>query len=126
MLYRVCVKRCQNIYFIGLKTTCLGVLDRGDRDINNETCLKEGEEIEMSATMLHSRAAPSLKLLTIKIVKIYRKQFVCIGRRCTFRHNFSGRHTVVAVQTRTIHITCKVIAVVKSSGTEHVSCFQPH
>ena len=26
-----CGKRCQNI-FIGLKKTCLGVLDRGDRD----------------------------------------------------------------------------------------------
>ena len=104
----------------------MGVLDRGDRDKNNETCLKEGEEIEMSATMLHSRAAPSLKLLTIKIVKIYRKQFVCIGRRCTFCHNFSGGHTVVVVETRTIHITFKVVAVVKSSGTEHISGFQPH
>ena len=28
--------------FIGLKKTCLGVLDRGDRDKDNETGLKEG------------------------------------------------------------------------------------
>ena len=32
---RVC-KRCQNI-FIGLKKTCLGVLDRVERDNANET-----------------------------------------------------------------------------------------
>ena len=40
-------KRCQNI-FIGLKKTCLGVLERGERDKNNETGLKEGGGIEMS------------------------------------------------------------------------------
>ena len=34
--------------FIGLKKTCLGVLDRGERDKNNETGLKEGGGIEMS------------------------------------------------------------------------------
>ena len=34
--------------FIGLKKTCLGVLDRGDRDKNNETGLKEEGIIEMS------------------------------------------------------------------------------
>ena len=33
---------------IGLKKTCLGVLDRGERDNNNETGLKEGGVIEMS------------------------------------------------------------------------------
>ena len=54
-----CDKRCQNI-FIGLKKTCLGVLDRGERDKNNETGLKKGGGIEMSTTVLHSRAAPSL------------------------------------------------------------------
>ena len=41
-----CVK-VSNI-FIGLKKTCLGVLDRGDRDKDNETGLKEGGGIEMS------------------------------------------------------------------------------
>ena len=46
--------------FIGLKKTCLGVLERGDRDKDNETGLKEGGEIKMSTTVLHSRAAPSL------------------------------------------------------------------
>ena len=30
------------IYFIGLKKTCLGVLDRGERGDNNGTNLKEG------------------------------------------------------------------------------------
>ena len=34
--------------FIGLIKTCLGILDRGERDKNNETGLKEGEGIEMS------------------------------------------------------------------------------
>ena len=47
--------------FIGLKKTCLGVLDREKRNKGNETGLKEGGIIEMSTTVLHSRAAPSLK-----------------------------------------------------------------
>ena len=38
--------------FIGLKKTCLGVLDRGDRDKDNETGLKEGGDIERSTTVL--------------------------------------------------------------------------
>ena len=41
--------------------TCLGVLDGGERGNNNGTSLKEGGGIEMSTTVLHSRAAPSLK-----------------------------------------------------------------
>ena len=32
--------------------TCLGVLERGERDKNNETGLKEGGGIEMSTTVL--------------------------------------------------------------------------
>ena len=36
-----CGKRSQNI-FIGLKKTCLSVLDRGERGDNNGTGLKEG------------------------------------------------------------------------------------
>ena len=59
-----CGKRCQ-IYFIGLKKTFLGVLERGDRDKDNETGLKEGGVIEMSTTVLHSRAAPSLEYLPL-------------------------------------------------------------
>ena len=35
-----------NIY-IGLKKTCSGVLDRGDRDKNNELGLKEGGVIKI-------------------------------------------------------------------------------
>jgi len=38
--------------FIGLKMTCLGVLDREERGDGNETGLKEGEGIEMSTTVL--------------------------------------------------------------------------
>ena len=57
----MCVKE-SNI-FIGLKKTCLGVLDREERDKDNETALKEGGEIEMSTTVHHSRAAPSLNYL---------------------------------------------------------------
>ena len=34
--------------FIGLKKTCLGVLERGDRENDNEIGLKEGGGIEMS------------------------------------------------------------------------------
>ena len=34
--------------FIGLKKTCLDILDREDRDNDNETGLKEGGGIEMS------------------------------------------------------------------------------
>jgi hypothetical protein len=32
------------IYLYGLKKTCLGVLERGDRDKGNEISLKEEEE----------------------------------------------------------------------------------
>ena len=46
--------------FIGLKNTCLGVLDRRKRDKVNETGLKEGGGIEMSTTVLHSCASLSL------------------------------------------------------------------
>ena len=45
-----CVK-VSNI-FIGLKKTCLGVLERGDRGKDNEISLKEGGGIEMSSTVL--------------------------------------------------------------------------
>ena len=40
--------------------TCLGVLERGEQGDDNETSLKEGGLVEMSTTVLHSRAAPSL------------------------------------------------------------------
>ena len=46
--------------FIGLKMTCLGVLDRGERDKNNETGLKEGGGIEMSTTVLSIYAMHAL------------------------------------------------------------------
>ena len=43
--------------FIGLKKTCLGVLDRGERDDDNGTRLKEEGVIEMSTTVLPLRDA---------------------------------------------------------------------
>ena len=54
-------KRCQNI-FIGLKNTCLGVLEREERDNDNETGLKEEGGIKMSTTVLPLRDARSLSL----------------------------------------------------------------
>ena len=48
--------------FIGLKKTCLGVLERGDRDKANETGLKKGGGIEMSTTVLPLRDARSIRL----------------------------------------------------------------
>ena len=53
-----CVK-VSNI-FIGLKKTCLGVLNRGDRDKDNETGLKEEGGIEMSTTVLSIYAMHAL------------------------------------------------------------------
>ena len=50
--------------FIGLKKTCLGVLDRGERVKDNKTGLKKGREIEMSTTVLPLRDARSLRLNT--------------------------------------------------------------
>ena len=58
------VKRCQNI-FIGLTKTCLGILDRGERDKNNETGLKEGGGIEMSTTVLCIYAMHALSSLFV-------------------------------------------------------------
>ena len=45
--------------------TCLGVLERRERDNDNRTRLKEGDLIEMSTTVLHSRAALSLEYLPV-------------------------------------------------------------
>ena len=44
--------------FIGLKKTCLGVLERGERDNDIETGLKEEGGVEMSTTVLPLRDAP--------------------------------------------------------------------
>ena len=55
--------------FIGLKKTCLGVLERGDRDKDNETGLTEGGGIEMSTTVLLLRDARSLRLNTYQCSK---------------------------------------------------------
>ena len=45
--------------FIGLKKTCLGVLDRGEREKYNETGLKEGGGIKIETTVLPLRDARS-------------------------------------------------------------------
>ena len=52
--------------------TCLGVLERGERGDDNETSLKEGGGIEMSATVLHSRAAPSLEYLPLADTNLFK------------------------------------------------------
>ena len=44
------------IYLLGQKKICLGVLERGEREKNNETGLKERNIINMSTTVLHSRS----------------------------------------------------------------------
>ena len=51
--------------------TCLGVLDRGERDSDNEISLKEGGCIEILTTVLHSRAAPSLEYLPKVFVVVH-------------------------------------------------------
>ena len=55
---------------IGLKKTCLGVLDRGEREKDNETGLKEGGVIEILTTVLHSRC--SLLRFCILLTKKWR------------------------------------------------------
>ena len=46
--------------FIGLKKTCLGVLERGERGDDNVTGLKEGGGVEILTTVLPLRDALSL------------------------------------------------------------------
>ena len=48
--------------FIGLKKTCLGVLDTRDRDKDNEIGLKKGRVIKIETTVLPLRDARSLSL----------------------------------------------------------------
>ena len=43
----------------------MGVLDTGDRDKDNAIGLQEGRVKQISIIVLHSRAAPSLDLLTL-------------------------------------------------------------
>ena len=54
--------------FIGLKKTCLGVLDRGERDKDNETGLKEGRGIQILTTVLPLRDARSFAYKTMQQV----------------------------------------------------------
>jgi hypothetical protein len=50
--------------FITLKQTCLGVLQGGDRDKDNEIGLKEGGSIKIETTVLpFAMLAPSLLYL---------------------------------------------------------------
>ena len=57
--------------FIGLKKTCLSILDRGDCDKENETDLKEGGLIEMSTTVLPLHDARSLRFEYLQFVQIF-------------------------------------------------------
>ena len=67
MTLNECVKDVQ-IYLYGLKKTCLGVLERGEREKNNAIGLKEGGGIEMSTTVLpYTRCTlSSLKYLPLE------------------------------------------------------------
>ena len=58
----MCVKRCQNIYFIGLKKRLIWVvLDIEEiRGKDNATGLKEGGGIQMSTTVLSIYAMHAL------------------------------------------------------------------
>ena len=64
--------------FIGLKKTCLGVLDRGERDQGNETYLKEGGGIEMSTTVLSIYAMHALSSLKYSPSINTLKHFSCM------------------------------------------------
>ena len=59
--------------FIGLKKTCLGVLDKGKRDKDNATGLKEGGGIKIETTVLpFAMLAPSLLYLLTSTFTSYR------------------------------------------------------
>ena len=53
--------------FIGLKKTCLGILDGEERDKDNEIGLKERKVIEIETTVLPLRDARSLRLNTYQM-----------------------------------------------------------
>ena len=42
--------------FIGLKKTCLGVLERGERDKDNETSLKEVLKCQLQCSIRDARS----------------------------------------------------------------------
>ena len=52
--------------------TCLGVLDRGERDDDNETSLKEEGGIEMSTTVLPYLHVPVVLILGNLCIQIFR------------------------------------------------------
>ena len=50
--------------------TCLGVLDRGERDDDNETRLKQGGLIEISSTVLHLKEGGGIEMSTTVLFHI--------------------------------------------------------
>ena len=78
--------------------TCLGVLDRGERDKNNETGLKEGGGIEMSTTVLSIYAMHvlfALKYLPANLARS-RKYFADVCMRlniCVSTLSISPEHS---------------------------------
>ena len=63
--------------FIGLKKTCLGVLDRGNRDQDNEIGLKEGGVIEMLTTVL-SIYAMHRSLFALNYIPVFSSKVICV------------------------------------------------
>ena len=85
---------CKRVKYIlyGLKKTCLGVLERGDRDKQNETGLKEGGGIEMSNySAFHIRDARSPSLLYFTYQRLFLIHFDMHCHRCVL-HLISMLH----------------------------------
>ena len=97
------------IYLYGLKKTCLGVLDRGDRDKDSETGFKEGGGIKMSIySAFHIRDACSLSLLYFTYHRnLFRKRIRWRNlnqqwhvKQHRYRVQYSFQHTCSAWRTQ--------------------------
>ena len=79
--------------FIELKKTCLGVLERGESDKDNETGLKERGGIEMSTTVL-SITRCTLSSLKILTGRQWTNATFAMARTQTFLTLFRGSHAI--------------------------------
>ena len=105
------------IYFIGLKKTCLGILDRGDRDKDIETGLEERGVLKMSTTVLPYTRCTLSSLLYITYVYCRSQtafHFWCIW---IFAFNITssqyncnhGPHAVIVVSLLTQLLTAQTV-----------------